>query len=234
MRGWKTSGRKSMSNPESDLWLNHLERSAAQGCCLSSVRWQTSSHFTWLQTKDTERFVQENSIISSMKWKSERESQNRWGWRTLLEIARSNSYCRCDKSRLLRAISAWGLDIPRYWDFAKSQYHLFQCLINFRRKKCFSHVLMWFALFQFVLILSLRRVWPFFSSLSLQAFMHIDKTSLEPSLLQGRHSALLSSACMTDTLTPSPSSWPLAGCAPVHVSCTREPSTGLGTAEVPH
>lgn len=85
-------------------------------------QWDGKPHFTWLQTKDTEHFVQNNSIISSMKWKSERESQNRWGWRTLLEIARSNSpaYCRCDKSRLLRAISAWGLDIPRCWDCAKS------------------------------------------------------------------------------------------------------------------
>lgn len=68
--GWKTFG-KSTSNPENDLWLHHIERSAAQLCWLSSVRWQTSSHFTWLQTQDTEHFVPQNSMISSMKWKSE-------------------------------------------------------------------------------------------------------------------------------------------------------------------
>lgn len=142
--GWKTNGRKSISNPESGLWLHHLERSAAQCCCLSSVRRQTSSYFTWLQTKHTEHFVQENSIISSMKWKSESHRTVEAGghfWRlhspTLLHTA------GVINSRLLRAISTWGLDIPRYLDCAKSLHHLFQCLITFAEKmflSCFSEI----------------------------------------------------------------------------------------------
>lgn len=130
---WKTSG-KSISNPENGLWLHHLERSAAQHCCLSSVRWQTSSHFTWLHWTFCAR--EHHNKQHEMKiW----ESLNRWGWRTLLEIAKTNSsaYCRCDKSRLLRAISAWGLDILRYWDCAKSLHHLFQCLKKFPEKMWF-------------------------------------------------------------------------------------------------
>lgn len=143
---------------------------------------------------------------------------------------RSNSlaYCRCDKSRSLKAISTWDLNIPRYWDCEKSLHHLLQCLINFAEKMFFS-CLSVICLISFCAHPFTEKSLAFFLQ-SLSAGIY-GKISLKPSLLQDGHSALLASPCMADTPIPSPSSWPLTGYVPV---APRLLYWGLRTPDVSH
>lgn len=226
-----------------NVWKIHLQSRElmASGCItlrdlrLNTVvcpQWDGKPPVTSPGSKLDTAFCAREHHNKQHKWKSEEDSQNRWGWSTPLEIARSNSptYCRCDNSRLLRTISTWGLDILRYWDCAKSLHHLFQCLKNFAEE-------MFFSCLSVICLISVcahpltEKSMPFF------LWRHLCTLVWSPlSLLYSRMNAQLSWPLLVwQTLIPSPSSWPLAGRAPVApFSCTGEPSTRLRTPDVSH